>query len=91
MMYSIQVHFINGGRFEFEYEPDEDEHINDFVLRFDAPNEKFMLTGDERTTALIAMDQISAVIAIPVSELPINKYPTKVLPFPGETDAPHQI
>jgi hypothetical protein len=78
MKYQIQIHFQNKGQYLFEYEPDEDEHINDFILRYDS-GDKFHLTGDENSTALINMDTVASIIAYP---LPIVHKPEKVVPYP---------
>jgi hypothetical protein len=63
MIYEIQIHFENKGQYSFLYEPDSNEHINDYLLRFDEPKEKFLLTGDEESTALINMQHVCAIIA----------------------------
>ena len=72
MRYQIQVHFENKGQYNFEYEPDKGEHINDFLLKYDdQKDEKFILTGDEDTAALISVDQVTAIIAIPVKSIKV--------------------
>jgi len=80
MKYQIQVHFENKGQYCFEYEPEPEEHINDFILRYDN-GEKFQLTGDENTTALINMDAVTSIIALPI--IPAKeKHKENIVPFP---------
>ena len=80
MKYQIQVHFENKGQYCFEYEPEPDQHINDFMLLYDT-GEKFQLTGDENSTALINMDMVSSIIALPI--IPAKeKKKDNVVPFP---------
>lgn len=69
MRYQIQIHFVTGGQYIFEYEPDKGQHINDFMLQYDKPDEKFLLTGDEQSTALVNTDSIAAIIALPLQNL----------------------
>ncbi len=74
MKYQIQVHFENKSQFNFEYEPEVDEHINDFLLRFDEPKEKYLLTGDETSHALVNTDFVAAVLAFPLPKAEIIPY-----------------
>ena len=68
MEYQIQVHFVTKGQYNFMYTPLSGETIDDFLLRFDEPKEKYLLVGDETTSAIINTDHVVATIAVPVPD-----------------------
>lgn len=65
--YQVQIHFDNRGQFNFEYTPEANETIDDFLSQYDG-GEEWQLTGDEDSWALVQMSKVTSICAVPVPE-----------------------